>query len=87
MVKNPSCYAKLVEELDAAVADGTLHFPTPYSEALKLEYFQACLQEVIRMHPAVPMTLPRTVPKEGAVIAGRYVPGGESPTLGDALEG
>ncbi|BGP28797.1 hypothetical protein JCM10296v2_000533 [Rhodotorula toruloides] len=43
-----------------------------YSDGTKLSYFQSCLKETLRLHPAVPWTLPRIVPKEGAVLAGRY---------------
>lgn len=77
MVKNPEIHAKLMKELETAVEKGELHFPTPYAEANKLPYFQACLDEVIRLHPAVPMPLPRVVPKGGAVIAGHFFPEGE----------
>ncbi|ORY40564.1 cytochrome P450 [Leucosporidium creatinivorum] len=76
MVKNPEIHAKLMEELEAAVEKGELHFPTAYAECIKLPYFQACLDEVIRLHPAVPMPLPRVVPKGGAVIAGHFFPEG-----------
>ncbi|CAN8095797.1 unnamed protein product [Discula destructiva] len=40
----------------------------------KLNYMLACLDEALRLYPPAPLGLPRTVPKGGANIAGRYVP-------------
>ncbi|KAM0788765.1 hypothetical protein ACM66B_002856 [Microbotryomycetes sp. NB124-2] len=72
-------YSKVMAELQTAVDEGKLQFgqdPITYGQGVNLEYFQACLKETLRLHAAVPWTLPRVVPAEGATIAGRYFPGG-----------
>jgi cytochrome P450 len=46
-------------------------------------YQQACLKETLRLHPAVPWTLPRVVPEGGAVLAGHYFPAGALSSLPD----
>lgn len=42
----------------------------------QLSYLNAVLSEVLRIHPAVAITLPRVVPGMGAFIDGRFVPPG-----------
>lgn len=44
----------------------------------QLEYLGACIEEGLRVYPPVAMGLPRTTPKNGAYIAGRWVAGGVS---------
>ncbi|KAK3067814.1 hypothetical protein LTS18_000929, partial [Coniosporium uncinatum] len=44
----------------------------------ELKYFQACVEEGLRIHPPVPAGLLRTVPKGGDHIDGNWVPGGAS---------
>ena len=41
-----------------------------------LRYMTACIDEAMRMHPPNPSTIPRFVPKEGAMIEEEWVPGG-----------
>ena len=41
-----------------------------------MPYFQACMREALRMHPAVGLLLERIVPLEGATISGAFLPGG-----------
>ncbi|CEQ40409.1 SPOSA6832_02030, partial [Sporobolomyces salmonicolor] len=87
--RDPAVLDKVLAEIDSALADGSLTFPVLYADGTKLSYFQvlrsdtvssplraACLKETLRLHPAVPWTLPRVVPKEGAVIAGHYFAAG-----------
>ena len=40
----------------------------------KLEYLLACLNETMRILPAVPFGLPRVVPKGGRIMNGKLVP-------------
>jgi hypothetical protein len=41
-----------------------------------MPYFQACVKEALRMHPAVGQLLERVVPQEGVTIRGVFLPGG-----------
>ncbi|PWN86514.1 cytochrome P450 [Acaromyces ingoldii] len=72
----PGVYEKLMEELEAAVSNGSLTFPTPYNEGVKLEYFQAIVKEALRYYPAVPWPMPRVAPEGGAHIGDHYFPPG-----------
>lgn len=47
----------------------------------KLEYMLACLNEAMRMLPAIPTGLPRVVPEGGRVLNGKFVPQGVSLSL------
>ncbi|BGP21963.1 cytochrome P450 oxidoreductase [Rhodotorula toruloides] len=72
IVKDERVCRKVMDELDEAIANGTVSFPISQAAGSKLTYFQACLKETLRLHPAVPWVLPRVVPAGGAVIGGRY---------------
>lgn len=70
---NPHSYKALVKEIRDA-------FPTEksitISEVMKLKYLKAVIDEAMRVHPSVPVGLPRIVPKGGRFIDGQFVPGG-----------
>ncbi len=76
LMRSPAAYQKLTAEIDAAVADGTLSTPVAYAEAIKLPYLKACINEGMRLHPSVGLTMPRVVPAGGATISGFHFPGG-----------
>ncbi|KAK4055695.1 hypothetical protein OIV83_000241 [Microbotryomycetes sp. JL201] len=76
IIEDARIYGKVMEEIQTAVDEGKLQFPITYGSGVNLEYFQACLKETLRLHAAVPWTLPRVVPSGGATVAGRYLPGG-----------
>lgn len=76
LLNSPASHKKLVDEIDAARAAGKLSEPVAYSEAQDLPYFQACLNEAMRLRPAVGLNMYRKLPREGMQIDGRYVPGG-----------
>lgn len=40
-----------------------------------LRYLNVCIQEALRLHPPVPLGIPRKVPSPGATILGKWVPG------------
>lgn len=73
---NPRAYSKLTLEIDTAVANNTLSLPISYTQAIKLRYFRACVNEGMRLHPSVGLTMPRIVPTGGATISGFYFPEG-----------
>ena len=72
IVTHPQVYKKLQKEIDTAVEKGTITFPVVYAQANKLEYFQACIKEVLRIHSAIDWPLPRIIPKGGAEINGHW---------------
>jgi hypothetical protein len=43
MVKYPSVRARLLQEIDEAVAQGQLDFPCNYNDAIKLDYLQVAI--------------------------------------------
>lgn len=76
LMKNPTVYKQLMEEIDEATKQGQLSSPVKYSEALKLPFLCACIKEALRIHPGVGLTMARTVPAEGLELCGKYIPGG-----------
>ncbi|KAE8150476.1 cytochrome P450 [Aspergillus avenaceus] len=74
--KHPQAEAKLREEIDALAGEGKISDPVTFDEARRMPYLQACIKEVLRIHPAVGRLLARIVPPEGATLSGQYFPGG-----------
>ncbi|KAF7557115.1 hypothetical protein G7Z17_g924 [Cylindrodendrum hubeiense] len=73
VVKSPTAYRKLTEEIDQATKSGQLSVPNvQYQEAMKLPYLVACCKEGMRIHPSVALTLPRHVPQGGCTISGDW---------------
>jgi cytochrome P450 len=80
LLKNPRCYEKLMHELDEAASNGTI-MPrgsgiVRWSEAQKLPYLDAVIQESFRLHPAAGLLLERVVPAQGMEICGKQIQGG-----------
>lgn len=76
LCKNPRTYNTLVDEILASDARGELSEFITYNEAQRMPYFQACMREALRMHPAVGQLLERIVPAEGVTVSGHFLPGG-----------
>lgn len=76
LMRHPAAYDKLTAEIDTALADGNLTLPVSYKDAIKLPYLKACINESLRLHPGVGLTLPRVVPTGGQTISGFYFPQG-----------
>ncbi|KAJ7489067.1 cytochrome P450 oxidoreductase [Mycena latifolia] len=72
VVGNSRIYRKVQEEIDHALSSGAITFPLSYSDVSALPYFQACFKETLRLHPAVPWTLSRSIGVGGATIAGHF---------------
>ena len=75
-MRNPAAYEKLTAEIDTAGASGALSMPVAYAEAIKLPYLKVCIDEGMRLHPSVGLTMPRLVPAGGATISGFDFPQG-----------
>ena len=80
LLKHPHVYKKLMQELDEAVANGTIEArenkSISWSESQKLPYLDAVIQESFRLHPAAGLILERIVPPQGMDILGNFIPGG-----------
>jgi cytochrome P450 len=80
ILKNPRCYYKLKEEIEAAVENGTIENRTDglvtWAESQKLPYLDACIKEAFRLHPAAGLPLERITPPQGVEICGEHIPGG-----------
>ncbi|RKP05288.1 cytochrome P450 [Thamnocephalis sphaerospora] len=70
----PECLQRLLSELDESFP--SLKEPVTHSKVINLPYLNAVLHETLRLRPPVSANLPRTVPPEGAVLCGQFVPGG-----------
>ncbi|KAH7067852.1 cytochrome P450 [Paraphoma chrysanthemicola] len=77
LMRNPIALARAKEEIDAAVHDGSLSSPIKYSETTtRLPYVCAAIKEAMRMHPSVALSMQRHAPKEGLMLAGKFIPAG-----------
>jgi cytochrome P450 len=76
LCKNQQAYSKCVSEILAFDARGELSKFVTYHEAQRMPYFQACMREALRMHPAVGQLLERVVPEAGTTVDGVFLPAG-----------
>lgn len=78
LLKNPRCYCKLTEEIDAAFNANPAQVAThiSFAEAQRLPYLGACIKEAFRLHPATRWFPERVVPPPGHTICGEHIPGG-----------
>jgi cytochrome P450 len=72
LLVNPDKMAKLVAEIRGAF---TTEADITIDALAKLTYLNACIEEGLRMYPPISAGLPRRVPQEGAIIAGKWIPG------------
>ena len=75
LLKDPSTFAKLRQEIDDAVRDGRLSPWATWKESQDLPYLDACIKEASRVHPPIGFPLERIVPKSGITIDGVFIPG------------
>lgn len=80
LCKHSDCKEKLVNEIKGALHDEGVSSTgnMPFKVGHAMPYLQACIQEALRLHPAVGMSLPRVVPQEGFEIDGFFIPAGVS---------
>jgi cytochrome P450 len=80
LLKNPECYRKLMEEVDATFSAKAVQNVTysliSFAEAQRLPYLNACIKETFRLHPATRWFPERVVPASGHTICGEHIPGG-----------
>lgn len=72
-MKTPNTMTKLVNEIDAAFANGSLTHPISYNQAVKLPYLRAVIQESLRIFPPFAVPMPRYAPAAGLEISGHYL--------------
>ncbi|KAK1974764.1 cytochrome P450 [Colletotrichum cereale] len=73
LLRNPQHLEKLTKEIRAEFSNSD----NMSLEALaNLKYLQAVIQEGLRLHPPLPIALPRVIPKGGAQICGEWIPEG-----------
>lgn len=71
LLRHPSCYKKLQNELDnAGLPDG----PVSWAASQKIPYLDACIKEAFRLHPAVGLLLERVTPSDIVLPTGETVP-------------
>jgi cytochrome P450 len=75
MVNNKAAYDKLVSEIRGAFKSES---EISWNSVKDLPYLGACIAETFRVCPPVPTNLCRTVPPEGGMIDGNFIPGGVS---------
>jgi cytochrome P450 len=75
LLQNPNAFTKVKEEVRSKFrSEGDITI----ASTTHLEYLTAVIQEGIRMGPPAAVTIPRAIPKTGALIAGKHVPAGVS---------
>ncbi|KAL6705122.1 hypothetical protein ACN47E_007227 [Coniothyrium glycines] len=76
LMKNPSKLTKLRNEIDAAFDGGAVTSPVQHNQAVKLPYLVAVIRESFRIFSPHQISQPRISPRQGLVLAGKFIPGG-----------
>lgn len=81
IASTPGCFAKALNEIREAENKNLLSTPIKDEETrTHLPYLVGAVKESMRLQPSVALWLPRTVPPEGKIIEGVFVPGGTDVT-------
>ncbi|CAB4289047.1 unnamed protein product [Prunus armeniaca] len=72
ILRKPDAYKKIVMELDQVVGKDRF---VEESDISNLPYLQAAVKEVFRLHPAVPLLVPRST-NEACEVSGYHIPKG-----------
>ncbi|XP_047326357.1 iridoid oxidase-like [Impatiens glandulifera] len=94
LLNHPNCMMKLKDELDRIVGRGR---KIEESDIDELSYLQACVKEALRLHPPLPMLLPRNsmedtnyngyfIPKGTQVLVNAYAIGRDPEVWDDPLD-
>lgn len=79
LIWNDRCYKQLVSEIRTTLEkEGDITF----SNVERMPYLNACISEILRIHPPIPAGPPRVVPPGGDSIDGRLIPGGTTVSVG-----
>lgn len=74
-LRDPAVWRRLVRNVRAPkLSEGIWRLTS--KELAQMPYLHACVEEALRLAPPKPSSLPRTVLPGGAMIDGRFVPGG-----------
>lgn len=79
LLRDPSKMDKLLDELTRESKAGRFSREdglAQWEEVRDLPYLSAVINEALRCHPAVGLTMERIVPPSGVTIAGHFLPGG-----------
>ncbi|GLA78467.1 hypothetical protein AtubIFM55763_011199 [Aspergillus tubingensis] len=76
LLKNPTVYQRLMQELEEKRAAGELSDLVTFQQAESCPYLQAVMYEALRLYPAAGLQLNRDVPEGGMKIGKYYVPEG-----------
>ncbi|KAM7187555.1 Cytochrome P450 [Naviculisporaceae sp. PSN 640] len=76
LLTNPEVRVRLLEEISSAVREEERGVPVKYATVKGLPYLDAVIKETLRLLAVLGTTLERTVPAQGAVVAGVHLPGG-----------
>ncbi|CAK7208760.1 hypothetical protein SCUCBS95973_000211 [Sporothrix curviconia] len=80
LLTQPAVYAKVMGEIKATLQarpdNEDKKMPISWAEGQKMTYYQACIKEALRNHPATAQILPRYVPEGGVQLCGRFLPQG-----------
>jgi cytochrome P450 len=71
LLKNPSWMSKLQNEIRTVFMDEA---QITFTSISQLQVLNAIINETLRLYPPFPVFLPRVTPKEGATVAGTYIP-------------
>lgn len=71
LAKHPATYRKLQEEIDSALSPDT---PLSHSALTGKPYLESCINEVMRLYPAVMSGVPRETGPRGLTIDSVFIP-------------
>lgn len=75
LARNEGWQSRLRDELNERLASEIHDLPVPkYSDVVNLPILNAITDETLRLHPSAPASLPRSVPSDGRVIDGQFMP-------------